>query len=298
MKFCQAKTGQLQIFDTMSKITIINDAEQAALVTNNAVTAGKFYLKAEGSTNAGDVVIYNGSTWKRFANEASASFSNAYSVDFDGTDDYASFSAISLPDGPRTISAWVNFSSVSGTFNTIVGSSLGNGYRGLHWSPSNGYIYFYGADQTGRYKNYTGSITTNTWYHVMVVDNDSGSSGNFEIYVNGTDIGTPAPSANTSAPLAIDLQYIGRGGSTYFPGLIDEVAIWNSDESANISEIRDTSGSNPVPGDLSLMTNQPLHWWRMGDNENGTGTTITDQGSVGVDATLQNQASFSSDVPS
>lgn len=53
----------------MSKITIINDAEQAALVTNNAVTAGKFYLKAEGSTNAGDVVIYNGSAWKRFANE-------------------------------------------------------------------------------------------------------------------------------------------------------------------------------------------------------------------------------------
>lgn len=56
----------------MSKITIINDAEQAALVTNNAVTAGKFYLKAEGSTNAGDVVIYNGSAWKRFANEYDA----------------------------------------------------------------------------------------------------------------------------------------------------------------------------------------------------------------------------------
>jgi hypothetical protein len=53
----------------MSKITIINDAEQAALVSNNAVTAGKLYLKAEGSTNAGDVVIYNGSAWKTFANE-------------------------------------------------------------------------------------------------------------------------------------------------------------------------------------------------------------------------------------
>ncbi len=59
----------------MSKITIINDAEQAALVTNGTVTAGKIYLKGDGSTNAGDVVIYNGSEWKRFANEyATAGF--------------------------------------------------------------------------------------------------------------------------------------------------------------------------------------------------------------------------------
>jgi hypothetical protein len=278
----------------MSDITLINDSEQSSLVTNGLAKNGELYLKKAGSTDAGSIVVYDSGVWKTFANEGGA-YSNGYSLSLDGTDDYASFSAVNLPDGPRTISAWVNFSNVSGAFNTIVGSSLGNGYRGLHWSPSNGYIYFYGADQTGRYKNYTGSITTNTWYHVMVVDNDSGSSGNFEMYVNGTDIGTPAPSANTTAPLAIDLEYIGRGVN-YFPGLIDEVAIWNSDESANISQIRDTSGSNPVPGDLSLMTNQPLHWWRMGDNDSGS--TITDQGSAGVDATLQNQASFSTTVPS
>jgi len=278
----------------MSDITLIDDSEQSSLVTNGLAKNGELYLKKAGSTDAGSIVVYDSGVWKTFANEGGA-YSNGYSLSLDGTDDYASFSAVNLPDGPRTISAWVNFSNVSGAFNTIVGSSLGNGYRGLHWSPSNGYIYFYGADQTGRYKNYTGSITTNTWYHVMVVDNDSGSSGNFEMYVNGTDIGTPAPSANTTAPLAIDLEYIGRGVN-YFPGLIDEVAIWNSDESANISQIRDTSGSNPVPGDLSLMTNQPLHWWRMGDNDSGS--TITDQGSAGVDATLQNQASFSTTVPS
>lgn len=281
----------------MSKITIINDAEQAALVSNNAVTAGKFYLKAEGSTNAGDVVIYNGSAWKRFANEGGA-FSNAYSVSLDGTNDYLSLASnINLPDGPRTISAWVNFSNVSGTYNTILGATAGNGYRGLHWSPSNGYIYFYGVDQTGRYKNYTGGITTNTWYHLMVVDNDSGASGNFRMYVNGTDIGIPAPSANTTAPLAMEFDFIGKGVNN-FPGLIDEVAIWNSDQSANLSEIRDTSGANPVPGDLSLMSSQPLHWWRMGDNDSGSGSTVTDQGSSGVDATLVNGASFSTTVPS
>ena len=277
----------------MSKITIINDAEQAALVTNNAVTAGKFYLKAEGSTNAGDIVIYNGSTWKRFANEYSASFSNAYSVDFDGTDDYASFSAINIPDGPRTISAWFKASSLVSGYKGLIGGT--SNYLGVDLS-ANFFLLWDGT--TSRYKQWTGTISTSSWVHVMVVDNDSGSAGNCVFYVNGSDIGIPAPSANTSAPGALTFSYLGRKSNDYFPGLIDEVAIWNSDESANISEIRDTSGSNPVPGDLSLMTNQPLHWWRMGDNDSGTGSTITDQGSVGVDATLQNQASFSSDVPS
>jgi hypothetical protein len=285
----------------MSDITIINDTQQSELVTNGLAKNGELYLKAEGSTDAGAIVVYDSGAWRTFANDyAPAGFSNNYSVSLDGTNDYLSLaSTINLPDGPRTISAWVNFSSVSGTFNTIVGATAGNGYRGLHWSPSNGYIYFYGVDQTGRYKNYTGSITTNTWYHLMIVDNDSGSAGNFKIYVNGTDIGTPAPSANTTAPLAMEFEFIGKGGSSNeFPGLIDEVAIWNSDQSANLSEIRDTSGANPVPGDLSLMTNQPLHWWRMGDNDSGSGSTVTDQGSAGVDATLVNGASFSTNVPS
>jgi hypothetical protein len=131
----------------------------------------------------------------------------------------------------------------------------------------------------------------------MIVDNDSGASGNFRMYVNGTDIGIPAPSAETTAPTAIEFDFIGKGVNN-FPGLIDEVAIWNSDQSANLSEIRDTSGANPVPGDLSLMSSQPLHWWRMGENDSGSGSTITDQGSAGVNATLVNAASFSTDVPS
>ena len=283
----------------MSDITLINDSEQSSLVTNGLAKNGELYLKKAGSTDAGSIVVYDSGVWKTFANEyAPAGFSNAYSVSLDGTNDYLSLASnINIPDGPRTISAWVNFSSVSGTFNTILGATAGNGYRGLHWSPSNGYIYFYGVDQTGRYKNYTGSITTNTWYHLMVVDTDSGASGNFKIYVNGTDIGIPAPSANTTAPLAMEFDFIGKGGSSNnFPGLIDEVAIWNSDQSANLSEIRDTSGANPVPGNLSLMSSQPLHWWRMGDNDSGS--TVTDQGSGGVDANFANATSFSTDVPS
>jgi len=182
--------------------------------------AGKAYF--ETSTNK--FIVWNGSAWIELDSDGTGTvpYSNTYSVSLDGTNDYLSLASnINLPDGPRTISAWVNFSNVSGTFNTILGATAGNGYRGLHWSPSNGYIYFYGVDQTGRYKQYTGSITTNTWYHLMLVDNYSGASGNFEIYVNGTDIGTPAPAFNTTSPLAMEFDFIGKGGSSNaFPRLL------------------------------------------------------------------------------
>jgi len=274
----------------MSDITLINDSEQSSLVTNGLAKNGELYLKKAGSTDAGSIVVYDSGVWKTFANEGGA-YSNGYSLSLDGTDDYASFSAQTFADGARTFSAWFKPSSIVSGYKGIIGGD--SHYIGVDLN-SKYFLIWDGS--TSRYKLYTGTIDTSSWLHVMVVDNNSGSSGNCVIYVNGTNLGVPAPSANTTNPGSLTFRYIGRKSADYFPGLIDEVAIWNSDESANISQIRDTSGSNPVPGDLSLMTNQPLHWWRMGDNDSGS--TITDQGSAGVDATLQNQASFSTTVPS
>ena len=75
-----------------------------------------------------------------------------------------------------------------------------------------------------------------------------------------------------------------------YAGLIDEVAMWDSDQTTNLASI---SGE---PSNLGTLT--PLHWWRMGDNDSGTGTTITDQGvdssgnPSGNDAELKNGATF------
>ena len=44
---------------------------------------------------------------------------------------------------------------------------------------------------------------------------------------------------------------------------VDELAIWDSDQTANISSIYNSG----VPHDLSLLGTQPKHWWRMGDGD-------------------------------
>lgn len=56
----------------MSDITVINDTQQSELVTNGLAVNGELYLKAEGSTDAGAVVVYDSGSWRTFVNEANA----------------------------------------------------------------------------------------------------------------------------------------------------------------------------------------------------------------------------------
>jgi hypothetical protein len=90
--------------------------------------------------------------------------------------------------------------------------------------------------------------------------------------------------------------YFGSNGydATYcVDGLIDEVAIIGSELSAaQVSTIYNSGDTT------SLSAYSPIGWWRMGDNDAGTGTTITNQGSAsGIDGTPTNGPTFSTDIP-
>ena len=79
-------------------------------------------------------------------------------------------------------------------------------------------------------------------------------------------------------------------------GNIDEVSVYNSELSASdVASIYNGNGAGK-PGDVTSLN--PVGWWRMGDNDSGTGTTVTDQGSGDNDGTLTNDAAFEEDVPS
>jgi hypothetical protein len=80
----------------------------------------------------------------------------------------------------------------------------------------------------------------------------------------------------------------------FYEGLLDEISFFNSALSA--SDITSIYNSG-VPADISTLN--PVGWWRMGDNDGGTGTTITNQGSASsIDGTLTNGPTFSTTVPS
>ena len=277
----------------MSDIALINDSQQSAIVTNGIGKNGEIYMKAAGSTDAGALVVYDSGSWRKFEDEAS-SFSNAYSVSFDNSNDYATATLGSqVFDGDYSISFWFN-ANTSQDYSTLFQSGPGTAYTaGFRlYRLANGSLQFYKG--LGGYVLIldAGSTSTNTWYHVAITRSGTTTT----LYLNGSSIDT----GTDSAAYASQLIYINTGALSYFfGGLTDEVALWDSALSASdISTLRGgaSAGTLGVPGDISSL--DPVNWWRMGDNDGGTGTTITDQGSGSNDVTLVNGPTFSSSVPS
>lgn len=206
-------------------------------------------------------------------------WANTYSLDFDGADDYLSFSSTTFGAG-KTISAWVKFADTASVpYPIMAGAS-----QAFRWNAGNGYIYW-GSAGAVHYAG-LGAPSADEWIHVVAVQDVSNA---VTFYKNA------ASTAGINAGGGVGdftTEYIGKFASTYFNGKIDEVAIWDSALSSGDVTAIYNSGT---PTDLSDYS--PVGWWRMGDNNGGTGLTITDQGSGAEDATLVNGPVFSTDVP-
>ena len=281
----------------MSDITIINDSQQSELVTNGLAKNGELYLKAAGSTDEGAVVVYDSGSWRTFADESTPPFANSYSVDVDGTNDSVDVSDSSdfaFGSSGFSISFWFNGGSTNASSGFGVNifdmrNSVGGSQPSL-WIETDGASSLVKYYASGAYRvSTTATLDAGTWYH-LVITNDGSTT---KIYLDGntTPIGTGSdPTTYVNAPLRIGGYH---ASNYYYDGLIDEFAIFSSELSASdVSSIYNSG----TPADLSSYS--PVGWWRMGDNDGGTGTTITDQGSGGNNGTLTNGPTFSTDVPS
>ena len=124
----------------------------------------------------------------------------------------------------------------------------------------------------------------------MVFNGSLTNDDRCKLFLNGgSDIITNRGTMPTAFPNSDEPFLIGRGTNGYFQGNIDEVAVWNSDQSSNISSIY----NGGIPTDLSSLS--PLSWWRCGDGD--TAPTLTDNGSGGNNGTMENFSTFSTDVP-
>jgi hypothetical protein len=137
------------------------------------------------------------------------------------------------------------------------------------------------------------------WHHVAIVHNGTDAI----IYVDGASIGATYTVSTDktvwhSGIAGLDKFTVGalhKNGSpsSWFNGKIDEVAVFETQlTAANLLEI--ASATTAKAADLSLYS--PVGWWRMGDNDGGTGTTVTDQGSGSNNGTLTNGPTFSTTV--
>ena len=221
-----------------------------------------------------------------------ASFTNQYSASLDGTDDYVSTSSFDLTTN-KTVSFWIKLNSISAAGVYLFGK--GSSYYSYITSDGRTMYKYNGSSAPAISISVSNAITTGVWQHIVITGNGSTSV----LYKNGASIGTGVD----VTPLGLN-RFGGDsvGGSRFIDGLMDEVAVWDATLSADDVTAIYNGG---VPNDLSLAssydtdrTSNLVHWWRMGENDGGTGTTITDQGSGSNDGTLTNGPTFSTTVPS
>ena len=215
------------------------------------------------------------------------SFSNTQSIDLDGIDDYVDCGTdASLAVTNISISAWIKTSGGSGYQSIISADSASSTSRRYQLTVNNisGCISFFYWNSSYVLKSINGTTVVNDgkWHHVMAVNNGT----NLKIYVDGV-LDVSNANGDTMNIAGTTITAIGSiyGSYGFFLGNIDEVSVWNSDQSSIASAI----GSSPV--DLSSYS--PLSWWRF----EGTGTTATDSGSGGNNGTLTNGVIRSTDVP-
>ncbi len=230
-----------------------------------------------------------------------SSFSNTKSISLDGVDDFvqvADADNLSFGDGssdsPFSISAWIK---PVDNARFRIAFKWGTSSREYYFQISGGgtlqvslnssqFVYIGRNGQT--------TISENVWSHVLCTYDGSGNKNNINIYLNGVldngsaiSSGTYTAMSNTPQPFEI-----GRyNGGSYADGLIDELAIFNTELSASDVTTIYNSGT---PSDISSISGL-VSWWRCGDGD--TSPTLTDNGSGGNDGTMTNFTTFSTDVP-
>ena len=95
------------------------------------------------------------------------------------------------------------------------------------------------------------------------------------MYVNGVLQADTETVASVGYASVNQNAFIGEYVNNHFNGNIDEIALWGSDQSANVATIY----SSGTPGDLSSLS--PVSWWRMGEDATfNTNWNMPDNGSA------------------
>ncbi len=192
----------------------------------------------------------------------SSSFINTKSLAFDGVDDYVDTGYTIIAGTDLSVSFWIKTSASTPYTEEYpvvchalwgTGSSLGRTAQ---------------AGTTSRYNKIgstfgTTQLNDGNWHHVVWTFNNTTNAVN--AYVDGN--ATPDVTGTFTGNYGYDF-YIGAftdsvgAASLWFDGNVDEVAIWNSDQTSNVTTIYNSG----TPTDLSTLSTPPIAWWRMGDN--------------------------------
>ena len=221
-----------------------------------------------------------------------------YSMAFDGVGDFISMGNVLDFDNTDSfsISAWFNFDPTPGGTEIIVSKNTGSGiYTGYYlWLDSGSNVNFAlistisGTPWNAIRILGTTVLSSSTWNHVLLTYDGSSNASGVKMFLNGNpetltiDIDNLSGSTLNSATFNIGSWNDSPSTGVCFNGSIDEVAVWDNDQSANISTISAT----PL-NDLTSLS--PVGYWKLGEEATfSTNWTVPDSSVNSNDGTSAN----------
>jgi Concanavalin A-like lectin/glucanases superfamily len=198
---------------------------------------------------------------------------NNKAVSFDGTNDYVKVNyAAALNPAVFTYEVWAKPTGGAGTWRGVVTSTyeVSGTNRGVGVWADDTNMWDVAIDYgTGTNLVQAAPVRLNEWVHLALTYDGT----TLKIYLNGTLVTSTAKtfSANTSTPLGIGAASYDNGSTwkEYFPGSIDEVAVYNSALTA--TKVRSHYNTGRCYKD-EVLADSPKGYWRLGDASGSTAT--------------------------
>lgn len=197
-----------------------------------------------------------------------------------------------LHTDPFTISFWFKVPAnpvstndvILGTFNT---SSQNRGWEVMMTTGGLITVELRNTPTTNRFfVTTTTDFADNQWHHFLFVKNATVANSN--LWIDGIDVAVTtgnnlSASLSTTDPITLGGR---QTGSNYWDGYIDKIAIWDTDEAANVQDI--FNSFHPLS-----LDSPPIHYWEFdGSSYADTGTSANK-----LNGTPVNSPTFSTDVP-
>ena len=187
-----------------------------------------------------------------------------------------------------SISTWFDGGTNNNKEQTILGfggnDENNEGSVWLHWNASSGnkriQLRFGTSNNYLKFKTPVNSLQNGADYKHILVTYDGGTTGQdqgqlndyysrFKIFIDGIEQSLDLNHNNDGWSGSIKNEFF-RVGEASFGGkhmrngcLVDELALWDSDESSNIVDIYNGGSTH----NLAILTSIPTHFWRMGDGD-------------------------------
>ena len=262
-----------EIQDSIAQTTVTS---AAGLVADWSFSEGQGTTAADSSENGHTLTLYGGVTWAP-TTIASVSMVSAgpttptlgTGLVLDGTDAYATAPGIDLNNTSFTVEFWAKQND-TGRLEYVInqGDPPSAGGLQIGFDASNNFFVSFGGSTLSTPTN------DNNW-HEWAVTFDS-TTGQRVIYEDGSPV-----ASDTASPIAIagatPAFLIGKSGSFYFDGDVDEVRVWTVVRTE--TDIRNNMDSSTVDSPIGLLAD-----WNFNE---GAGTTAADSSGNQHTATIE-----------